>query len=398
MFPQRIAEKFRLKSSPLGGWLEGISTCLSENSFIELDYYVVEESKKEKKLTMKNERINYHYVNYNKLNYLKSSITDNYDVYHVFGTEMAYIDDLIEVLPLTKTVISIQGLVSKISIHYLSNYDMYTRTTLFTKMYMKLNQKIFKMRGLREERILKKVKYVIGRTDWDRASLESINKDLKYFHCNEILREIFYRDKWSIDSCNYFSIFVSQASYSIKGMHMIVEIIKILKEFYPEVICIIGGGNILKSNTLATKLHSSYDYLIMKLIKQYKLQENIKFLGPLTDNVVKEYLLKCNVFLLASSIENSSNSLAEAMNLGVPIVASYVGGTNNFVSHKENGLLYPYDEPYLGAYYIKMLFENKKFAKELANNAYEKAKIYFSRKYNISNMLNVYDEIIKDNG
>lgn len=398
MFPQRIAEKFGLKSSPLGGWLEGISTCLSENSNIELDYYVVKKSKSEKKLTMKNEKINFHYINYNKLNYLKSLIINGYDVYHVFGTEMAYIEDLIEVLPLTKTVISIQGLVSKISIHYLSNYDMYTRTTLFIKMYMKLNQKIFKMRGSREERILKKVKYVIGRTDWDRASLESINKDLKYFHCNEILREIFYMDKWSIDSCNDFSIFVSQAGYSIKGMHMIVEIIKSLKEFYPKVICIIGGGNILKSNTLATKLHSSYDYLIMKLIKQYKLQENIKFLGPLTDNVVKEYLLKCNVFLLASSIENSSNSLAEAMNLGVPIVASYVGGTNNFVSHKENGLLYPYDEPYLGAYYIKMLFENKKFAKELANNAYEKAKIYFNRKYNISNMLNVYDEIIKDNG
>lgn len=395
MFPIQIAEKFEINGSPLGGWLEGISFCLSQSGDVDLDYYVIKKNMNKKVLIIKEGKIIYHYINYNELDFLKSAIRDDYDIYHIFGTEMAYVEDIVAISPLGKTVISIQGLVSKISLHYLSNYDMYFNPSFITKIYMHLNHDLFKKRGVREERVLNRVKYVIGRTDWDRASLESINKELKYYHCNEILREIFYKDRWKWESCKRFSIFVSQASYSIKGMHMIVEIIKTIKEFYPDIICKIGGGNLLKSNTLATKLHMSYDYMIKKLIDNYGLEDNIIFLGSLTDNEVKENLINCNVYLLASSIENSSNSLAEAMLLGVPIVASYVGGTNNFIIHKEDGLLYPFDEPYLAAYYIKMMFEKVAFSRELANNAHEKAAIYFNRKNNISRLLAIYNDIIR---
>ena len=45
--------------------------------------------------------------------------------------------------------------------------------------------------------------------------------------------------------------------------------------------------------------------------------------------------------------------------IGVPSVASFVGGVCNRIEQGKDGFLYPYDEPALMAYYICNIFENK---------------------------------------
>lgn len=75
-----------------------------------------------------------------------------------------------------------------------------------------------------------------------------------------------------------------------------------------------------------------------------------------------ERLLKTHVFLLPSAIENSSNSLGEAMLLGMPCVASNSGGTQDILEHKKEGYLYPYTEPAMCAEYISKIFENDELA------------------------------------
>lgn len=71
---------------------------------------------------------------------------------------------------------------------------------------------------------------------------------------------------------------------------------------------------------------------------------------------MKERYLKSQVFVLPSSIENSPNSLGEAMLLGVPCIASDVGGVRCLMTHSVEGLIYPADDPRLLAYDICEMF------------------------------------------
>ena len=48
----------------------------------------------------------------------------------------------------------------------------------------------------------------------------------------------------------------------------------------------------------------------------------------------------CNTFVCASSLENSPNSVGEAMLLGTPIVAPYTGGIPSILEHEKEGLLF----------------------------------------------------------
>ena len=68
---------------------------------------------------------------------------------------------------------------------------------------------------------------------------------------------------------------------------------------------------------------------------------------------MKERFLKSNVFVSPSTIENSPNSLGEAMLLGIPCISSDVGGVKNLLKHEEEGYVYQTDAPYMLAYYVK---------------------------------------------
>ena len=67
-----------------------------------------------------------------------------------------------------------------------------------------------------------------------------------------------------------------------------------------------------------------------------------------------------------SVIENSPNSIGEAMLLGVPIVASDVGGVSSLVEHWKNGFLYQADAPYMLAYYIGKIFEDSLMTEKMS--------------------------------
>ena len=95
---------------------------------------------------------------------------------------------------------------------------------------------------------------------------------------------------------------------------------------------------------------------------EYGIEENIIFTGMLSEEEMIGKYLGANCFLCASSIENSPNSLCEAMILGTPAVSSLVGGVGNLMEHGRSGFYYPADEPYMAAYYIQEIFEVTGFA------------------------------------
>lgn len=320
------------------------------------------------------------------------------DVVHIWGTEYPHTLSMLRVCQqfdlLEKTVVSIQGLCHVIAKHYHSMlpYNVLSRYTLFDLLKrenVKKQIKNFEKRGEYEFEALKLSKNVIGRTEWDKACVTQVNPDVKYHFCNETLRESFYENKWDIDKCQKHSVFISQGYYPIKGLHFVLEAIGILIMIYPDIKLYVGGLDIINRGWKT----SSYGKYIKELIKKYQLENAVVFTGMLDEkNMVKQYL-NANVFVSASAIENSPNSVGEAMCLGMPVVSSDVGGVKDLMTHGVEGYIYPYDEPYMLAFYIKELFENIEIAKELASNARIKGLKTHDSIKNLNQLIKIYSKL-----
>ena len=110
---------------------------------------------------------------------------------------------------------------------------------------------------------------------------------------------------------------------------------------------------------------------------------------------MKSMYMKANVFVSASSIENSPNSLGEAMLLGVPCVSSRVGGVHNLMEHGKEGYVYPADEIYMLAYYICDLFGDYKKACEFGKRARHHAMKTHDPILNRERLADIYSIIAK---
>lgn len=88
---------------------------------------------------------------------------------------------------------------------------------------------------------------------------------------------------------------------------------------------------------------SGYGNFLKKQIASLGIADHIVFTGMLDEKAMCERYLKSNVFVCCSSIENSPNSLGEAQLLGMPYVASFVGGVPEIVDWNTD-ILYRFEE------------------------------------------------------
>lgn len=325
------------------------------------------------------------------------------DVIHIWGTEFIFNYDLGEAASkcelINRVVISIQALVYYYGrYHYYSNLPFsviysFSLRDLFKFHNLKIARDRFLMRGEYEKLLLKKASNFIGRTDWDKACTMQINPQANYFHCNEALRDAFYINEWQYEHCDKHTIFVSQSSYPVKGFHFVIEALRILTAVYPDVHVYTTGRDLL-TNSVSVRLRlTTYQLYLRKLIKKYKLQDNITFLGLLSEQEMCERYLKSHVFVSASSIENSPNSLGEAMLLGVPSVSSDVGGVKNMFIHEKDGYIYQSDAPYMLAYYVCQIFDSKEKAMYFSKESREHALRTHNRDDIFNRIINIYSKI-----
>ena len=108
---------------------------------------------------------------------------------------------------------------------------------------------------------------------------------------------------------------------------------------------------------------------------------------------MKQAFLDANVYVMPSAIENSPNSLCEAQILGVPVVASYCGGTPTLVEKGKTGYMYRYEEIEMLAHTIMRLFEQKDFS-QLSNNERQTALARHDRETNAIRLVEIYNEIL----
>jgi len=119
---------------------------------------------------------------------------------------------------------------------------------------------------------------------------------------------------------------------------------------------------------------------------------NVHFIGSVPAEDIKKALLKADVFVHPSYIENSSNAIAEAMITGVPIVANDVGGNASMLKNK-SGILVPSNDPYIMASKI-MLLRNQSLAESFSQHAIETARGRHDEEKIVQDLVTIYETIL----
>ena len=318
------------------------------------------------------------------------------DVVHIHGTEFAHGLAYIRACGTEGVVVSIQGLVSVIARYYLAGISRkeVLRNLTFRDIVKRDNllqqQRKFYKRGIIEQEYIRSVRHVIGRTSWDKAHVWAINPDVHYHFCNETLREEFYKHSWRYEDCEKHSIFVSQAGYPIKGLHQVLRVLPIVMKRYPDTKLYIAGNSMI---TYGWRRLTGYGLYIRRLIKKYHLENVVVFTGKLTEKEMCARYLMSNLFVCPSSIENSPNSLGEAQLLGVPCIASYVGGVPDMMKGYEE-CMYRFEELEMLAQKICDVFFGGYNAKDYNRNGIVER---YDPRRNVQSVVGVYQVIADGN-
>lgn len=327
------------------------------------------------------------------------------DVLHIIGTERRYAYELARMVGMHKTVVSVTGLVSVLEKHAYGGIDVLHFALPSLGDILRgggpvQERRRFIRQGRYERRLLQQAECVMGRTTWDYACATQINPAIQYIRCGEILNSLYAQKRWDVRKKQKHRIFVSQGAYALKGLHMLLEALPYLFGKYPDCTVYIAGTDITRCEGMTDRLkRTTYARFLMKRMKQLNIAANrVHFTGPLNAEEMVEQYLSCHVFVLPSAIENSPNSLGEAMRLGVPCVASCVGGVQDMLRDRVDGFLYPFDEPYMMAHYMERFFESDELCVQMGSHAREHAEKRFQAQEVVETTLQVYRKIVEKQG
>lgn len=395
------AEYFGRKTV-VGGWMDYSSTLLSKRENVDLRI-----------LSM---CINYPLTKIGEISYagfdedsaelvIDENISSyNPDVIHIWGSEYNHAYQAINISErmgyIDRTIVSIQGLVSEYANYYFAGLPekVQKKRTLYEVLKNKsLNdlRENMRLQGEKEVQLLTKAKNCIGRTKWDYDCVKRINPNIRYYKCNEILRKSFYENKWEYEKCEPHTIAFSQAHYPIKGLHILLKAMPLIKKKYSDVRLRVLGKSPYECFGFKDRFRKdTYKEYIKRLIKDNSLKENIEWIGDCDEARMIEHYKKANVFVCSSTIENSSNSICEAMLLGMPVVASDVGGVRSLLEQGKEGVLFNIDDMEMLAKEIVKVFEDTEYAKKLGDNARKRAGGTHDCRYCTDELIKIYDEIM----
>ena len=254
----------------------------------------------------------------------------------------------------------------------------------------------YKPRMKPEKEIIENADYILGRTTWDRAHSYAINPNAKYYPCSRILRAPFYEEKWSLEKTERHSIYVGNGYNALKGAHFVVMALPYLIREYPDVKVYIAGYKPFQENDKRSILKKGYAAYLKKLIYDLGVQDHIEFTGPLKAPQVAQMLSKVNAYVLCSTIENSPNTLGEAMMVGTPCVSAYVGGVSDMAEDGKEALFYRNDDPKLLAWNLKRIFDSDELALSLSEAGKKKARITHDPERNAQLLIDAYTDILKE--
>lgn len=307
-------------------------------------------------------------------NLLKAHEIFKPDIIQIFGSENKY--GLISSYVNTPVILHIQGVLTPSLNAFLppstSWKDYILSSSTLPEILSKLSDKIaWEKNALTERRIYRHVGYLFGRTSWDKNVMTILAPQAKYIHCDEALRDCFYKDDVNRKLPHKIKICSTISYPPYKGIDLVWKTAKILHENTDIDFewCIFGMGNGNHYN------HSSTEWA----------KNGVTFKGTVNAEILAEELISSTLYVHPSYIENGCNSIGEAQMLGVTVLATNVGGVKTSLIGNENSSfdgLVAANDPYELAAKIKWLVgqpeENLKIGaayREQARSRHDRKKI-----------------------
>lgn len=237
-------------------------------------------------------------------------------------------------------------------------------------------------RAERELKIAPHVRNWIGRTDWDKVASKILSPNSSYYHCEEVMRTDFLKSQWHYHYNGVLNIQTNISDDWYKGVDVILKTAKILKKNGVDFVWNIYGiqANSKKVSYISKKINIKPDDV------------NVFLRGRVDAKTICDSLLKSDVYVHSSYVENSSNAIAEAMMLGVPTIAQYVGG-NPTMLRDNSGILVAPNEPYEMVHSIMSMMDENMSA-VFSQRALNVSALRQNNDIIVEKLLSIYDILI----
>lgn len=321
------------------------------------------------------------------------------DIIHIWGTEMFWGSLPFERLQRRVPVLlDMQGFVKSVYDNFYGGLNWKERLSciglrefLFPRGSIQYRRKITRIKADRECRMLQKMDYVSAQSSWIYSVLMLSFGLSNVFTTKIILRPEFYiAPKWKKQGTNNVIFTTASPTQPLKGLLTLLKAYRLVSQKCPEVELHIAGENPVG------RLSPGYTKLLKDFIHNNQLNDKVVFCGKLnTDNLIEE-LTNCSVYVNPSFVESYSLSLAEAMIIGVPCVASYVGAMPELGKDGESVLYFPKGDYVACADKILSYLLNDDLSKRISKQAIEESTRKHGQSDIVTCQIDIYNKILKN--
>jgi glycosyltransferase involved in cell wall biosynthesis len=409
LFPQP-STALGIGAAVVGGWTQALGSLISKHK--DVDLIVVSYAKVESLFCSAIDGVIYYVLPIPKDRGIPIAQTSDWeiiltqanpDIIHIHGTEYPRSLACINVNPDIPVIVSLQGIIGpytrylRADIPFITVIRNLSIRDIIRRDFPPFSKRSWVFRSRFEKILIKRSAVVLGRTDWDYAHAKNICTGAHYKLSNEVLRDDFYNGtKWNLKNCRRHSIFVSQGSIPIKGLHKLIEAISTLKVDYPDIKIRVSGSrlDLSKSRIYGRIFNSWFRNYLISLIRTNCLDDNLEFIGEISSSEMVSELQSAHLSISCSSIENSSNSIGEAQIIGTPVVVSHVGGSAQMVNFGKAGLLYRFTDTASLIDNICKIFESDDLATNLSIEGIRLAEKRHDRQNILEGLICNYRETI----
>jgi glycogen(starch) synthase len=167
----------------------------------------------------------------------------------------------------------------------------------------------------------------------------------------------------------------------IKGIDHLLDAMPRVLSLYPEAkLKIVGDG--------------PWKEILIRQAKDQGIDHAVEFVGEVPHDAVFSYYSEADLVVQPSKYECGGLAVAEAMIIGTPVIATYVGGLPEIIKNYENGILVaPGNSSELADAILKVL-SNPALGSRLGANAEKSIREKFTWKQHCKRTLEIYEELI----
>ncbi len=247
-------------------------------------------------------------------NYLRQHYRE-YDLIHVHGSELQY-QVATAGLDIPQ-LLSVQGLVSEL-------VKVVPRLMAKQKLYWKLA-------SYYECKYMPSISHFSCRTHWDKAHIARLNPRGTIHHNWEMLRPEFFAAAAQPPAAPTArpQVLFLNGSQLLKGFREALVAFDLARQRRPELKLVVGGRAV----------PAEVQQAVHEAGLRHLGPEDVEYRGFLTAEGLAQLSRESMCLLHPSYLDNSPNTICEAQLVGLPVIASNVGGVSSLIEHGQTGML-----------------------------------------------------------